>query len=156
MIIKKIFRFFSRVSILCACAFCMARTSQNNANLNKTVLGVNGYTYERQETGGSLTLTNGKVVKMEFGENSVEIKDVYLYDGAETAEIVCFVRAYAMEQGYSVPRKATELMGEFRLHKLFYKVGYKKSAMRNARLEYKKDGRWYVNVASKIVGWCGA
>ena len=112
------------------------------------------YSLARME-GDTLTLSSGKEVKIRFGESAAWVADSHLYTKEEIYEILSFVRGYAATQGYEISRDNTELVGEFRLHQFLYEIGYKEEQTKDLDLEYKADSRWYVNVASKIIGWCG-
>ncbi len=105
--------------------------------------------------GDRLTLSSGKEVKIRIGESAAWVADSYLYTKEEIYEILSFVKGYALEKGYDITRKDAELVGEFRLHQFLYEIGYKEEQTKDLDLEYKADSRWYVNVASKIIGWCG-
>ncbi len=126
---------------------CKAQAERRNAIIPS-------YSFARME-GDTLTLANGKEVKIRIGESAVRIADSYLYTKGEIYEILSFVRGYVTTQGYEISRDDTELVGEFRLHQFLYEIGYKEEQTKDLDLEYKADSRWYVNVASKIIGWCG-
>ena len=99
----------------------------------------------------NLTLTNGEVVRMQFGENSVKVYDAYRHKSA-VYEIVVFICAYGKENGSEVHRKKKELAGELKLHNLLYTVGYERGRTKDADVEYTADSRWYVNLASAVLG----
>ncbi len=149
--LRKILRYIGVIALLLFCLFCLIRTSQTNAWINEQVQS----NYAKTSKGVSVTLKNGKDVQMRFGESSVQIEDSHLYSKKEACEILLFVRKYVKEQGYHIPRSNTELIGEFRLHTLLYRIGYRTDKTKDLDWDYKKDDRWYVNVASQILGWCG-
>jgi hypothetical protein len=98
-----------------------------------------------------LTLTNGEVVRMRFGENAVKIYESHLYK-SDVYEITAFIYAYGEENGSEVPRKEREIAGELKLHNLLYTVGYERGRTKDADVEYTADKRWYVNLASVVLG----
>ncbi len=144
---RRILFFVALTGMLFSCLSCKAQAERRNAIMPS-------YSLARME-GDTLTLANGKEVTIRFGESAAWVADSYLYTKEEIYEILSFVRGYATEQGYEIARDNTELVGEFRLHQFLYEIGYKEEQTKDLDLEYKADSRWYVNVASKIIGWCG-
>ncbi len=104
----------------------------------------------------ALTLQDGGVVIIQFGSKSARVMNAYLYaDEQSILEIIQFIRMYASEQGLEIERGNSELYGEYRLHTILYSIKYKPSQTKDADLDYIEDERWYVNVCSKLIGWCG-
>ena len=151
---KKSLIIFAAINLLLlfAAIFCMARTCKNNERIN-SVSAEFCYT----ETDGKVTLdlTSGKAVTMRFGSNAVCVYDCYLYDNTDVAEILLFVRRYGQENGVTIARKNTELLGEFTLHKAAYKAGIQRGESENLDWDYGKDSRPLVNALSKAIGYAG-
>lgn len=108
--------------------------------------------YSYEEKGGEVWLkTISGTVRMEFGENSVKIYDAHRYKSA-VYEIAVFICEYGKENGCMMQRNKRELAGEIKLHNLLYLVGYKRVHAKHVDLEYTSDCRWYVNLASVVLG----
>ena len=108
----------------------------------------------REENGAVFLAVDEGEVQMRFSENSVKIYESYRYDSA-VYEIVAFVRQYSEEKDYGISRENAELVGEFKLHNWLYSIGYKREQTQHSDIEYTADSRWYVNWASKFIGWFG-
>lgn len=103
-----------------------------------------------------LILQDNEEVRLQFRRDSVEIIQSYKHSDAEVVfQIVQFVRFYALGKGYDVKREVTEMCGEIRLHNIAYDLGYKREQTGDCNLDYIADRRWYVNAASKVIGWVG-
>jgi hypothetical protein len=95
-------------------------------------------------------------VSLQFGKNAVRVYNAYETDGREEGlYITLFVKEYAQQQGYTVERSNTDLYGELRLHNLLYEANFKRSQTADADLEFSADRRWYVNLASRLIGGLG-
>ena len=134
--------------------FSLIRTSKNNKIINSFCGDFNC----REEGKGEilLTLRSGKEMNLRFEKSSVKV--VGAYDASEREEclyIVKFIYVYAKENGCEIPRAKTEMYGEYRLHNILYGLGYKREQTADSDLDYEKDKRWYVNAASKILGFTG-
>ena len=126
-------------------------TFRNNQIINSTQLT---FTYREERGGVVYTLPRGTEITLQFGKDSVKILRSYQLRGIESIYgTVMFVRFYADEKGYEVPRKITEMYGEIRLHNMLYNIGYRREHTADCDLDYKADRRWYVNAASKFIGW---
>ncbi len=113
-------------------------------------------TYRVRETNNvELILPDGREVVIQFGSKSARVMNAYLYEEQSIFEIIRFIRGYASEQGLGIERGNSELYGEYRLHTILYSMEYKPSQTKDVDLDYIEDERWYVNVCSKIIGWCG-
>lgn len=137
--------------MFCISVFCAVRTHKNNERLNRTARNCS---YYEQDDEVVLTLSDGSSVCMTFGSSAVRIYDVHRHTEA-VFEILLFVREYGEEQGYQVPRKNTELIGEYRLHAVLYGMGYKREQTGDLDWDYMRDERWYVNAVSRVIGRCG-
>lgn len=138
------------VIMLCISIFCTVRTHNNNERLNQAERD-----YTSIEQDGEVELTfGGECVRMVFGSSAVRIYDAYRHTGF-LYEILLFVREYAEKHGYEIQRKNTELIGEYKLHTVLYRIGYKRERTGDLDWDYVKDERWYVNVVSSVIGWCG-
>ncbi len=124
---------------------------------NQQYDNISRLTYRVRETNNvELTLRDGKAVVIQFGSKSAKVINAYLYEDEQSIfEIIQFIRGYASEQGLKIERGNSELYGEYRLHTILYSMEYKLSQTKDADLDYVADRRWYVNVCSKIIGWCG-
>ena len=109
------------------------------------------FAYEEADGEVRLTLTNGRVVRMRFWENAVTVYESHRHKSA-VYEITAFIYAYGEKNGYTVSRKRKEIVGELKLHNLLYMVGYKRGRTKDADVEYTADTRWYVNLASVVLG----
>ena len=103
-----------------------------------------------------MQLPSGKNVDLHFRENNVEVSDSYVCNNMEDCyAIVLAIKSYAQSNGIEIVRSNTDLVGELRLHNFLYRIGYKQNETGDADLEYICDRRWYVNVASRVIGWTG-
>ena len=92
----------------------MAKTCKNNERINNVSAE---FCYTETDGKVTLDLTSGRTVTMRFGKNAVCVYDCYLYDNSDAAEILLFVRRYGQENGVTIARKNTELLGEFTLRR---------------------------------------
>ena len=141
------------VLLLIGNTVCAALTCRNNKIINSTE-----QTFAYREEGGGvlLTLQNQEEIRLQFESESVKIIQSYKHNGTETIfQTVQFVRFYAQRKGYEIERDVTEMYGEIRLHNILYNFGYKRERTGDCDLDYTLDRRWYVNAASKIIGWIG-
>ena len=98
----------------------------------------------------------GQTVDLHFRENNVEVSDSYACNNIEDCyAVVLAIKSYAQSNGIEIVRSNTDLVGELRLHNFLYRIGYKQNETGDADLEYLCDRRWYVNVASRVIGWTG-
>ena len=103
-----------------------------------------------------ILLPSEQSVHLKFRNNHVKIKDSFQYQSIEDCyTIVMAIKNSANESGIEITRSNTEMVGELRLHNFLYRVGYKPDETGDADLEYIKDRRWYVNIASRWIGWTG-
>lgn len=141
------------VLILTGSIVCTALTYRNNKIINSTETT---FVYREENGGVLLTLQNKEEIRLQFESESVKIIQSYKYNGTETIfQTVQFVRFYAHGKGYEIERDITEMYGEIRLHNLLYNLGYKRERTGDCDLDYAADRRWYVNAASKLIGWIG-
>ncbi|MBR3806326.1 MAG: hypothetical protein IKJ13_05780 [Clostridia bacterium] len=127
-------------------------TAQAKTQPSKTSSSVFNYT----ERDGKVyfSISPGRIAVLKFGKSDVSIEKSYLYDTTKEMEkILSFVKYYASNLGYRMVRSDSELIGEYRLHTLLYKIGYKQKQTGTLNWDYDYDTRWYVNVASKILGF---
>ena len=140
--------------ILICFTVCMFRISEMNRSINAA-----GNEFEYTETeSGEVTLDLGAygIASMRFAKDGVSIRESHLYDNPECLpKVLRFIRYYAAREGYEIARSNTELIGEYRLHTLLYKIGYKPDQTENLNWDFDEDPRWYVNTASAVLGWCG-
>ena len=92
-----------------------------------------------------------KDIKHEDWELGRQAYESHLYK-SDVYEITAFIYAYGEENGSEVPRKKREIAGELKLHNLLYMVGYERGRTKDADVEYTADKRWYVNLASVVLG----
>ena len=132
---------------------CVVMTCRNNKIINSIE---QTYDYREDSGGVVLTLPRGEELTLQFGNDSVKIVHSFEYNDAETIyKTVMFVREYASKNGIEIPRSINEMYGEIRLHNILYTLGYKREQTGDCDLDYIADRRWYVNVASKLIGWSG-
>ena len=128
---------------------CLIGTSINNKIVNSVDLN---FKY-REENGKTVLELEEKEVVLQFGKDSVKVLSSHEIKDRETQlQTVLFIRKYLSEQ---TPRQTTDLLGEFRLHNALYRLGIKRDQTGESDLDYIKDKRWYVDVASKILGFTG-
>ena len=124
---------------------CLVGTCLNNRSINET--SQIEYRTVNSENQVCLNIAD---------ENSVRIPDSYkVTDRGAILSVVCFVEDYVRETRGIQTRPKTELYGEFRLHNILYRFGVEREHTAELDLDYIADERWYVNAASKIIGWCG-
>lgn len=141
------------VLLLTGSIVCAVMTCRNNKIINS----IEQTCDYREDSGGVvLTLPRGEELTLQFGNDSVKIVHSFEYNDAETIyKTVMFVREYARENGIEIPRSINEMYGEIRLHNMLYTLGYKREQTVDCDLDYIADRRWYVNIASKLIGWSG-
>lgn len=131
---------------------CMLQTSYNFKRINQIFPSF----YYMEVSTASVQLPSGKIVNLHFRENNVEISDSYVCNNIEDCfAVVLAIKSYAQSNGIEIVRSNTDLVGELRLHNFLYRIGYKRTETEDADLEYICDRRWYVNVASRVIGWTG-
>ena len=141
------------VLLLIGSIVCTVLTYRNNKIINSTETT---FTYREESGGVLLTLQNQEEIRLQFEGDSVKIIQSYKHNGTETIfQTVQFVRFYAQGKGYEIEREVTEMYGEIRLHNILYNFGYKRERTGDCDLDYAADRRWYVNAASKFIGWIG-
>ncbi len=141
------------VLLLIGSIVCTALTYRNNKIINSTETT---FTYREEDSVVLLILQNKEEIRLQFESDSVKIIQSYSHNGTETIfQTVQFVRFYAQGKGYEIERDITEMYGEVRLHNILYNLGYKRERTGDCDLDYTVDRRWYVNAASKLIGWIG-
>lgn len=141
------------VLLLIVSIVCTALTYRNNKIINSTE---QTFAYREESGGVLLNLQNQEEIRLQFESESVKIIQSYKHNGTETIfQTVQFVRFYAQGKGYEIERDVTEMYGEIRLHNILYDLGYKRERTADCDLDYAADRRWYVNAASKFIGWIG-
>ena len=141
------------VLLLIGSIVCTALTYRNNKIINSTETT---FTYREEGSGVLLTLQNKEEIRLQFESDSVKIIQSFKHSSTETIfQITQFVRYYAQGKGYEIERDVTEMYGEIRLHNTLYNLGCKRDKTGDCDLDYIADRRWYVNAASKIIGWIG-
>ena len=133
---------------------CLIWTTKNNQIFNSIE---KDFSYEEYENGKViLKIKSGKKITFIFGSNSVKVISSYqISSREESASIIMFIKEYAKRKKIEVVRSNTTCIGEYRLHNYLYKFGFKRKETANADIDYIKDRRWYVNVASTFIGWVG-
>ena len=135
-------------------ALCLVGTCLNNRSIN--VATQIEYRTINSEDNVCLNVDGENTVVLHFGADSVLITDSYkVTDRGAMLSVVCFVEDYFWETRGIQTRPKTELYGEFRLHNILYRFGVEREHTAELDLDYIADERWYVNAASKIIGWCG-
>ena len=141
------------ILLLIGSIVCTALTCRNNKIINSTETT---FTYREEGGGVLLTLQNKEEIRLQFESDSVKIIQSYKHNDTKTIfQTVQFVRFYAQGKGYEIERDVTEMYGEIRLHNTLYNLGYKRDETGDCDLDYIADKRWYVNAASKVIGWIG-
>ena len=141
------------VLLLIGSIVCTVLTYRNNKIINSTETT---FVYREEDVGVLLTVQNQEEIRLQFESESVKIIQSYKHNDTETIfQTVQFVRFYAQGKGYEIERDVTEMYGEIRLHNILYNFGYKRERTGDCDLDYAADRRWYVNAASKLIGWIG-
>ena len=131
---------------------CLLQTNYNFERMNKIVPPI----YYIEGSTASMQLPSGQIVNLHFRENNVEVSDSYVCNNIEDCfAVVLAIKSYAQSNGIEIVRSNTDLVGELRLHNFLYRIGYKQNETEDTDLEYICDRRWYVNVASRVIGWTG-
>ena len=144
--------FMLNILIFLASLLCLLQTNRNNERINEIFPSF----YYIEDSTASVCLPSGENVNLLFRENNVEIAESYNCKSIEDCYAVVFtIKAYAREHGIEIYRPNTDMVGELRLHNLLYKSGYKQNETGDTDMEYICDRRWYVNVASRMIGWMG-
>ncbi len=129
-------------------------TNKRNAAINKI-----GEDFSYVECGGGtvlLEMEGGRVATCMFKNSFVRVMDANLYVATEDyCKIIKFIYEYSKKHGIEIVREPSSMIGELRLHHIMFELGYKKERARDADLEYRGDVRWYVTLASDVVGWLG-
>ena len=154
--IRKFILVMTGVNLLILICFtvCMFRISEMNRSINAAG---DEFKYTESES-GEVTLDLGAygIASMKFAKDGVSIKESHLYDNPECLpKVLRFIRYYATREGYEIARSNTELIGEYRLHTILYKIGYKPEQTETLNWDFYEDPRWYVNITSAVLGWCG-
>ena len=103
-----------------------------------------------------MSLKRGKEQYIKLRKFKERVVDLYQATSKEESiSVALFIRYYTRLNGIETARSNTDFTGEYRLHNCLYKLGYKRKQTQNADIEYVKDRRWYVNVASTFIGWIG-
>lgn len=140
--------------ILILLALCLLRITEMHRAINAA-----GDEFHYTETAnGEVTLDLGDhgIATMKFGKDGVSITEAHLFDNSDCLpKVLRFVKYYAERKGYDVERSNIDLIGEYRLHTILFKLGYNPEQTETLNWDYCEDPRWYVNTASSIIGWCG-
>ena len=140
------------ILLLLGSLLCMLQTSYNFKRINQIFPSF----YYIEVSTASVQLPSGKLVDLHFHENNVKITDSYECKRIEDCYAVVFaIKSYAWENGIEIVRSNADMAGELRLHNFLYEIGYKHNETGTADVEYIRDRRWYVNVASRMIGWTG-
>lgn len=131
---------------------CLLQTNRNVEQIN----AINPSFYYIEGSTASVHLPSGEIVDLYFRGNNVEVSDSYVCNNIEDCfAVVLAIKSYAQSSGIEIVRSNIDLVGELRLHNFLYRIGYKRTETEDADLEYICDRRWYVNVASRVIGWTG-
>ena len=131
---------------------CLLQTNHNFKKINAIFPSF----YYIEDSTALVELPSGTLVDLHFCHNNVKIEDSYKCKNIEDCyAVVLAIKCYAQSHDIEIVRSNTELVGELRLHNFLYRIGYKQNETGDADLEYICDRRWYVNVASRVIGWTG-
>ena len=131
---------------------CLIQTNRNAEQIN----AIKPSFYYIEGSTASVQLPSEQMVDLHFREKNVEVSDSYVCNNIEDCyAVVLAIKSYAQSNGIEIVRSNTDLVGELRLHNFLYRIGYKRTETEDADLEYICDRRWYVNVASRVIGWTG-
>lgn len=133
-------------------SFCFYQTSKNVQFLNEQ----NSSFYHMNGSNVCINLSSGKRVSFALRDNVAIVYDSFQCDTKEDCiKVVLAIKEVAKKKELLISRANSDLIGELRLHNFLYKLGYRTNHTKNADLEYIKDHRWYVNAASRLIGWMG-
>lgn len=140
--------------ILILLAVCMLRIGEMHRAINAAG---DEFHYTETESGEvRLDLGDHGIAIMKFSKDGVSITDAHFFDNSVCLpKVLGFVNYYAAREGYEITRSNVELIGEYRLHTILYKLGYKPEQTETLNWDFSEDPRWYVNTASSVIGWCG-
>ena len=131
---------------------CLLQTNYNFKRINEFIPSF----YYIEGSTASVQLPSRQTVDLHFREYNVEVSDSYVCNNIKDYyAVVLAIKSYAQSNGIEIVRSNTDLVGELRLHNFLYRIGYKQTETEDADLEYICDRRWYVNVASRVIGWTG-
>lgn len=131
---------------------CLLQTNRNIERIN----AIDPSVYCIEAPTVSVQLPSGKFVDLHFRETNVEIVDSFACKSIENCyAVVLAIKGYAQSHGIKIVRSHTNLVGKLRLHNFLYAIGYKQNETEDTDLEYICDRRWYVNLASRVIGWTG-
>lgn len=88
-----------------------------------------------------------------ISSTAAKIIDSYKLNRTGISETISYLLTYCKNKGYTVSRTNSALCGEVFLHNTLYKVGYKRGSTKDCDLDFIADRRWYVNLASILIGW---
>lgn len=88
----------------------------------------------------------GDTVRIAFRETDAEIVDSYLVDSMDDRHLVCEIIA---RTGVT-KRTYEDLSAEWRFHNVSYKAGIKKDSAKDVSLDYGKDPRAAVRIATDV------
>jgi hypothetical protein len=129
---------------------CLIQTNRNNKQIN----AINPSFYYIESSTALVQLPSEQTAGLHFRETNVEILDSYKCRSMEDCYALVFaIKSYSQSHDIEIVRSNTDMVGELRLHNFLYRIGYKQSETKNADLEYICDRRWYVNIASRVIGW---
>ena len=139
--------------ILCLIALMFFLLTERNVRL---LNDMNPSYYYKELSDVSVHLPSDQFADLSFRNNHAKIKNSYRFESkADCYAVVLAIKSYARQNKIEITRSNTEMVGELRLHNFLYQIGYKPDETGDADLEYIQDRRWYVNVASELVGWMG-
>lgn len=97
--------------------------------------------------------SEGEISQLAFSSHKVKIFNSHIFSTEEIRSIVLYIIDYAEKYGIKISRSYKELCGEIILHKWLYKLHIKRAQTKDCDLDFTQDGRWYVNLLSKIIGF---
>lgn len=111
--------------------------------------------YSIQDGKYILNLPSGKTAAVSFAETAVSVYPSKCTTHEDAVYITAFIKGIAEKEGKPNSRRTIDMIGEYRLHAILSAIGYKPQETDTADLDYEKDRRWYVNLASRLLGVVG-
>ena len=99
---------------------------------------------------GNIVLPYGKDVGIAISEDSVKVRDCYLYGRKERLAICSYIYQGLSERGFH-ERSIQSLSAELALHAICYRLGIIREQAVDADLDIHGDERWYVRAGYSLL-----
>ena len=125
-------------------AICVSMTSfvRNISDIRRAYFSIN--------ENGNIVLPYGKDVGIIFSEDSVKVRNCYLYGRKERLAICSYIYQGLSERGVR-ERSIQSLSAELALHAICYRLGIRREQAVDADLDIHGDERWYVRAGYSLL-----